>query len=532
MIGVLICTLIKHVFQYGNTWIVALIAARITRRIQRRLFAKALVLDPASFAGYTSSGFVAHITYTTNMLSNGITSVYGGAIREPLKLIACLVGAALICPRLLLLTMLVVPLVAGLIYLLSRSIKVVCQSLLQKAMGLHHVMLESLNNIRTVQAYCREDHEQSRFDGATMDMQRFSMRIVTFNALNRPLTEMLAIGMMATAIIAGSYLVMNRATHIFDIQISTAPLGVSSILLFFGLLVGASDPVRKLAGVLEGINTGAVAANLLYPMLDQPTRIENATDPVTTASPHQTLRFEDVDFRYEPSNPVLSKLNLEIPHGSTVAIVGGNGTGKSSMINLLCRFYDPQGGRICIDQTDIRTMDLKDLRSRIALVTQSTELFNEDICYNISYGAEGATQEQITAAARAAHAESFILNELPDQYQTKLGQDGQRLSGGQRQRIALARALVRDPDILILDEATSQVDMESERLIFDSIREQCHRRTVIFITHRQSILQIADIVLEFDRGSVRIINRHADNSLEARSIEASGQNSDSLDSAA
>ncbi|WP_182864763.1 ABC transporter ATP-binding protein [Stieleria mannarensis] len=504
MLGVLFCTALKHIFQFANTAIVALIAARITRRIQTRIFSKALTLDQTSFAGHTSSGFVAHITYTTNMLSNGITSVYGGAVREPLKLASCLIGAAIICPRLLLLTMLVVPVVFGLLYLVSRSLKRVCQSLLERAMGLHHVMLESLNNIKTVQAYCREDHEQERFDKATLDMQRFTMRIVSFNALNRPLTELLALGMMSTAIVAGSYLVMNRATDIFGIQITSQPLGPASMIVFFGMLVGASDPVRKLASVIDGINTGAVAANLLYPMLDQTSQIVEAEDAVTTARPHRSLTLEGVHFAYEQGNPILSDASLEIPHGSTVAVVGANGSGKSSMINLLCRFYDPQGGRICLDDADIRQMKLKDLRGRIALVTQNTELFNEDLYYNIGYGSEGATRDEIVAAARAAHAESFIENELPERYETVIGQDGHRLSGGQRQRIALARALIRDPDILILDEATSQIDVESERLIFDTIREQCQHRTVFFVTHRPGMLDIADIVLRFENQKILV----------------------------
>lgn len=504
MLGVMFCTALKHVFQFANTGLVALVAARITRRIQTKIFDKALRLDQTSFAGYTSSGFVAHITYTTNMLSNGITSVYGGAIREPLKLASCLIGAAIICPRLLLLTMLVVPVVAGLLYLVSRSLKKVCQSLLEQAMGLHHVMLESLNNIKTVQAYCREGHEQARFDQATLDMQRFSMRIVSFNALNRPLTELLALGMMATSIVAGSYLVMNRATHLFGIQITSQPLGATSMLVFFGMLVGASDPVRKFARVIDGVNTGAVAANLLYPLLDQSSRIVDSTATVTTARPHRKLRFEGIHFAYEECNPILKDVSLEIPHGSTIAVVGANGTGKSSMINLLCRFYDPQGGRICLDDADVRHMKLYDLRGRIALVTQNTELFNENLYYNIGYGAEGATHEQIFAAAKAAHADTFIRNELPEQYETVIGQNGHRLSGGQRQRIALARALIRDPDILILDEATSQIDAESERLIFDTIRDQCQHRTVIFVTHRQGMLDIADTILRFEDGSIHV----------------------------
>jgi len=309
---------------------------------------------------------------------------------------------------------------------------------------------------------------------------------------------------MTTAVVAGSYLVMYQTTEIFGIQITSKRLGPAAMLVFFGMLIGASDPVRKFAAVIDGINTGAVAANLLYPMLDQPTRINNPEHPVSTPRPHRVLRLENVNFSYDDSNQVLSDVSLKIPHGVTVAIVGANGSGKSSMINLLCRFYDPQGGSVCLDETDVRSMDLKDLRGRIALVTQNTELFNEDIYYNIGYGAENATREEIIEAARAAHAETFIRDDLPRQFETVLGQNGHRLSGGQRQRIALARALVRDPDILILDEATSQIDMESERLIFDTIREQCRHRTVFFVTHRKSVLDIAEIILRFDRGAISV----------------------------
>lgn len=521
MVALMLLTLIKHAFQFANTVLVALVAARITRRIQMRIFAKAMVLDQSAFASHAASGFVAHLTYTTGMLSNGITSVFGGAIREPLKLISCLIGAALICPRLLLLTLVVVPVVVTLIYFVSRSLKRVCRKLLQRAMGLNHVVLESLNNIKTVQAFCRESHEQERFDRATLEMQQFGMRIVSFNALNRPLTELLAIGMLVTAIVAGSYLVIYRATEICGIQITDRPLGPGAMLVFFGMLVGASDPVRRFARVIDGINTGAVAANVLYPLLDQSTKIEDPQQPVTTCRPHRKLCLERVRFGYDESNLILDDVSLEIPHGATVAVIGANGSGKSSMINLICRFFDPNDGRVLIDETDTRQMKLEDLRSRIALVTQNTELFNENLYYNIGYGAPDATRERIIAAARAAHAESFILNELPEQYETVIGQNGHRLSGGQRQRIALARALIREPDILILDEATSQIDIESEKLIFDTIREACQSRTVIFVTHRPGLLAEADIVLRIDRGSIHIDRDLAsDHGNEPRSSKA------------
>lgn len=499
---VMVFTFLKHLLQFTNTVLVALIAARITRRIQTQIFAKALSLDQTSFAGYASSGFMAHITYTTSMLSSGITSVYGGAIREPLKLVSCLIGAALICPRLLMLTMVVLPVVALLIYFASRGLKRVCKRLLEQSMGLHHVVLESLNNVKVVQAYCKENHEQGRFDRATRDMQRFTLKIVGFNALNRPLTELLGLGMLATAVIAGSYLVMFRATEILGVQITERPLGPASMLVFFGMLVGASDPLRKFSQVIDGINTGTVAANLLYPMLDQPSRIRDPEEVSKPVRPHAVLRFANVTFGYEPEHPVIENASLEIPHGSTVAIVGPNGSGKSSMMNLICRFYDPQRGRVCLDGVDVREMTCRDLRSRIGLVTQHTDLFNDNLYYNIGYGVENATHERCEQAAKQAHADEFIENQLPEKYATVIGENGHRLSGGQRQRIALARALIRNPDILILDEATSQIDTDSERLIFESIKTYCQEQTVLVITHRPEMLVEADMILRFEKGKI------------------------------
>ncbi|TWT82708.1 Lipid A export ATP-binding/permease protein MsbA [Planctomycetes bacterium CA13] len=501
---------IKHVLMIANTYAVSLIATTIARQIRQQIFAKALSMDQAGFAGYGNSGFVAHITHTTEMLSGGIVSVYGGAIREPMKLLSCLIGASLICWRLLLLSLVVVPVVVFMIVMLSRFLKTICQKFLEQSMGLHHVMLESLSNIRTVQAYTRESHEQARFDKATRDMQGFSMRIVLFNALNRPVTEILALGMMGTAIVAGSYMVLNRATMIWGIPIADRPMGVASMLIFFGLLVGATDPVRKMAQVIDGINTGMVAANMLYPLLDRQALIADPTEPVERPTPHRFIELNQVHFSYDGVHNVLNDVSLQIPFGSKIAIIGPNGAGKSSLINLICRFYDPQQGAVCLDGVDIRSLRLKDLRRHIALVTQTTELFNETIAYNIAYGVEQATREEIVAAAKLAHADDFVTNELPEQYDTMIGHNGLRLSGGQRQRIALARAILRNPEILILDEATSQVDMESERLIFQTLDESCKDCTVIFITHRATMLDRADFLLSFEHGTMTIERQPCD----------------------
>jgi ATP-binding cassette subfamily B protein/subfamily B ATP-binding cassette protein MsbA len=271
------------------------------------------------------------------------------------------------------------------------------------------------------------------------------------------------------------------------------------MLIFFGLWVGASDPVRKLSSVFAGIHTGAVAADHLYELLDYQTKIEDPPQPKSVARPHREILVRGVTFGYRAERPVLRHVDLRIPYGGTIAVVGANGSGKSTLVQLLCRFYDPQEGSITIDGVGLREMSLHDLRSRIAVVSQRTELFNRSILENIMYGSPQATEDQARQAARLAYADDFIRH-LPDGYATQVGTDGHRLSGGQRQRIALARAILRNPDLLILDEATSQIDMESEQLIRQSLSEFSRGRSTLIITHREALLAFADEIYQMEDG--------------------------------
>jgi subfamily B ATP-binding cassette protein MsbA len=494
-------TLVKHIFLLSNTVLVARVSNGIARRLRLAVFQKVIRMDRAGFAETGTSGFAAQITTTTDMLSTGIMNVYGGAVREPLKIAACLIGACIISWRLLLLSLLVAPLVTLLIAWLSRRIKSVSKRMLKKAMGFQHVMLEAFNSIQTVQAYNMEPTEQSRFDKTTTEVYRLSMKHVFYNALTRPVTELLGIGMVGTTVVVGAYLVLYRETHLLGIQITDRPLSMSAMLVFFGLLIGASDPVRKLSAVVSGINSGIGAADMLYPILDRKPLITSPSNPRHVARPHQQITLRGVTFGYDSSSDVLQNVSLQIPFGSRIALVGANGSGKSSLIQLICRFYDPREGMIMLDDVDLREMDLDDLRRRIGLVTQQTELFNESILYNIRYGTQSATDEEVRQAARLAHADEFITT-FPDQYDTVVGQSGQRLSGGQRQRIALARAILRDPEILILDEATSQIDPESEELINQVLAEFSKDRTLIMITHRLSNLSLADQAYELTDGQL------------------------------
>jgi ATP-binding cassette, subfamily B, bacterial MsbA len=498
---VVISTFVKHVLLMGSTLLVSWVAMNISRNIRLKVFDKALALDRAQFMKWGSAGFMAQVTGTSDMLAGGITSFYGGAVTEPLKIIACLGFAFMVSWRLTLACLLLAPVVGFLMVWLNRRMRNVSKSILNRSKGFHHVLLEALNNVLTVQAYTMEDFERQRFRTCTGDMMRTGMWHSFYHALANPITEILGIGMVATSIAVGAWLVINQQTEIFGVTMTDQPMTVPGIMIFFGFLIGASDPVRKLSGVVTGLNIGIVGAQALYPLLDTPSKLTEAVHPRDVPSPHREIRLENVSFTYDGIDTVLKDVNLSITFGERLAIVGPNGGGKSTLVNVICRFYDPTRGRVLLDGVPLTEIALHDLRRRIAIVTQQTELFNESIHYNIRYGRWDATEEEIVEAARKAHAHEFI-SDFPEGYRTMVGPNGFRLSGGQRQRIALARAFLRNAEILVLDEATSQIDVESERLIHEALAAYVENRTVIMITHRASTLALADSIIEVEHGTV------------------------------
>ncbi len=500
---VFLSTLLKQVFSITDLMLVSSVSQTIARDMRMRIFNKALVLDRPGFNAIGTSGFTAQIMQTTDMLAGGITDFYGGALNEPLRIVACLVGAMVISWRLTLLSLIFAPLAAFSIVWLNRRIRGIARRVVNRAHGYHHVMLEVFSSLQTVQAYTMEEYERGRFRGATKDMRRIALKSVFYNSLANPITELFGIGMLCTALAAAAYLLIYKETAIFGITIAARPLSMPSLMVFFGLMIGAADPLRKLSGVITSINMGMAAANILYPLLDKQSQIVDPAEPKTVAAPHRQLEFRNVGFSYDGSHYVLQNVNLTLPFGERLAIIGPNGGGKSTLTNLLCRFFDPQQGEITLDGVSLKEMALSDLRGRIALVTQQTELFNETILHNIRYGCWNTTEEAVIEAAKRARAHDFISG-FPEGYQTHVGPNGQRLSGGQRQRISLARAILRNAEILILDEATSQIDVDSETLIHDALAEFGNGRTMIMISHRQSTLALATKIAHLDHGQLTI----------------------------
>jgi ATP-binding cassette subfamily B protein/subfamily B ATP-binding cassette protein MsbA len=400
------------------------------------------------------------------------------------------------------------PLLGLLIRRLAGSIKRANRRVLEEITQLYGVLTETFNGIQTVQAYTLEQSERAKFYKVAKECFHKAMRISFYNALTKPITETMGIGVISLALLAGAYLTLKQETHIFGIRLCDNPLDTASLLIFYGMLIGATEPARKLSEIFNSIQAGVAASDRLFPLLDQQPKIESPAKPIRLPIPHKELQFEDVNFHYVEGNPVLTNVNLKFQFGETIAIVGPNGCGKSTLLQMIPRFFDPANGFVRIDGIDLRDVRLKKLRSRIGMVTQQAHLFDDTIYNNIRNGRLDASETDVVRAAKQARAHKFITETLSEGYETVVGSSGCRLSGGQRQRIALARAMIRDPEILILDEATSQIDLESEQLIHQALAEFSIGRTVFMITHRLATLSLASRVLVMNAGRVEDIGPH------------------------
>jgi ATP-binding cassette, subfamily B, bacterial MsbA len=360
------------------------------------------------------------------------------------------------------------------------------------------VLQESVSGIRLVKSFGAEGYEEGRFISASHSYSRGLVRMARIALLAQPITETLGMVIVALLLGFGAHLVLVEQS-----------LQASQFLVFIVLVMRLLHPIKQLSQVPTIAQNAFAAADRLFEVLDSHTEVQRDRGSRTVDGFHQSLVFENVSFSYE-ADPVLSGVDLTARKGDVIALVGASGAGKSTLVDLIPRFYEPSAGRVLLDGVDTREIRLDSLRSLMGIVSQETVLFNDTVRSNIAYGAQEGrySQEEVEAAARAANAHEFI-RELPQGYDTQLGERGTRLSGGQRQRIAIARALLIDPPILILDEATSALDTESERLVQEAIDRLLEGRTVFVIAHRLSTITHATEILVLDRGRIVERGRHA-----------------------
>jgi subfamily B ATP-binding cassette protein MsbA len=517
----LLAMLLKGVCVFVQDVLIGNVVELTMMSLRKECFRHALRLDYQTLSLTGSADMISRFTHDLTLLAYGLRLLGGKVIREPLKAACCIIGSFVICWQLTLLALLFVPLLAVVFYRIGRKLKLASRRMMESMSRVYKTLEETLASMKVVIAFNGGRKHRQRFHRESKEYYRKSQRIISIDALTSPTTEVLGMSMAFIALLPGAYLVLRHTTSIWGVSLSSHQLDIAELSLLYVFLAGTIDPMRKLSTTYAKFKRGSAAADRIFSLLDTPALVTESEHPLPLPRHTRSIEFRRIEFCYRaavddgyPRPPVLNDVNLTVQAGEVVVVVGENGSGKSTLVNFLPRFYDPDHGDVLIDGIDIRAVKLRDLRGQIGMVTQETLLFDESIAENIRYGKPDASREEIEEAARKANAIDFI-RQLPEGFDTCVGDKGSRLSGGQRQRIALARALLRDPSILILDEATSAADAQSEQLIYESLRNFSQGRTTFIITHSVSrgILDFVTRVVVMDQG--RLVAAGAHNELLA-----------------
>jgi ATP-binding cassette, subfamily B, bacterial MsbA len=518
---VVIGIVIKCFFEFSQESLVGSIVNLSLFDLRNRFYRNAIHLDVDQFGDQGSSELMARFTNDMESLGAGIKTLFGKVVAEPLKALACVVLACFISWQLTMMFLILVPIAVFILARVGRIMKQATRRLLERMSSIYKILQESFQGIRVVKAFTMEPYERRRFRTATRDYYRRAMLVVNIDALADPMIEILAVTAVGAALMAGAHLVLHRSTHLFGMRMTAQPMEAAELLQLYVWLAAIADPVRKLSSVFTRIQSACAAADRIFDFVDRRPRVKTNSDgprlrhqpnaPPVAGAPGLSdyIEFRDVCFSYQPGHPILYDIHLGIRAGETIAVVGANGSGKSTLLGLIPRFYDPDHGSVFIDGHDLRRVNLRSLRQRVGIVTQDTILFDHTIYNNIAYGSRRAKPEEIEEAAQRAFAHEFILAQ-PKGYQTRIGEIGSKLSGGQRQRLALARVILRNPSILILDEFTSAADTESEALIHRAMKEFMVGRTTFVITHRLHTLEIADRIVVLEKGRIAAVGTHAE----------------------
>lgn len=491
--------LLQAVVNFGQSYLAAAVSERIVARLRKDLFLHLMAQPPGFFArrrvGELSSRLASDAGLIQGILRFGIPEL----VRQGLFLFGALVLITIAHPRLTLVTMIAIPptVVAG--WLLGRRVRRLSTGIQDRLADAVARAEQVFTQIATVQSFTREWWEADRFADAVNATRDTGLRRAVARALLTGTVSFTAFGAIALVLWEGGRLVLDGAL---------TPGTLVAFLLYAVLIAGA---VTSLAGFWGNLQEASGAARRLFGLLEQRVELEEPDDPIAMPEPVEgRVRYRGVRFRYGPDLPrVLHGIDLEIRPGETVALVGASGAGKSTLASLLPRFYDVEDGAVEVDGVDVCTVRLTELRSRIGLVPQEPMLFAGTVRDNLRYGNLDATDDQVEHAAREAHAHEFI-SELPDGYEAEIGERGITLSAGQRQRMAIARVMLKAPAILILDEASSALDAESERLVQDALDRLMQGRTTLVIAHRLSTILRADRILVLDQGEIAARGRHAE----------------------
>jgi subfamily B ATP-binding cassette protein MsbA len=486
----------KGIASYFSTTLVADAGQHAVTDLRNRLYEHVLRQSFAFLGRHTTGSLMSHITNDVEKIQAAVSELAGDLLKEGLTILGLLVVLFYMDWRLALISLVGMPLALHPLVRLGQRLRASNETSLRRWKDISEILQETISGFRVVKAFGMEGFEIGRFRRAALRLLKVNMRIIRTTAILPPLME--AVGGLALvgALVYGSWAI--------DQGLSTTGTFVAFLTALFAMYT----PIKRLSRVNATLQAALAAGHRVVDVLERHDEVPETQDAVALPPMRQGIEYRCVGFRYADGHgTLLRNVSFVARSGEVVAIVGTSGSGKTTLVNLLPRFYDVSDGAVLIDGVDVRQATLTSLRGQIGLVTQETVLFNDTVRANIAYGMDDVDEARVEAAARAAFAHDFVLD-LPRRYDTVIGERGSRLSGGQKQRIAIARAILKDPPILILDEATSALDAESERLVQSALANLMRGRTTLVIAHRLATVRVADRIIVLDGGEVREVGRH------------------------
>lgn len=494
--SVLALFILKGFFAFFQGYFMSDIGQRVIRDVRLSLYKKLQDLSLDFYSQKRTGELISRITNDVKMLENAVSYGFTDLIYQSFQLIIFTFLIFAIHWKMALVALILFPAVAAPTVKIGRKLKKLTQRQQERMADINSLLAETISGVRIVKAFNMENYEINKFESQNRDNYRLEMKTIKRNLLLNPITEFIGA-------FCGITVFFWAGKEVIAGQLSFGIFG-----LFLGSLLSLIRPFKKLSQV-NALTQRALAANArINDILDTQPTLTDKESAIDLPELKKSIRLENIWFKYEPDLPyVLEDINLDVEYGQMIAFVGPTGAGKSSLINLIARFYDPQKGKISVDGIDIRDVKVKSLRQQIGMVSQETILFNDTVRANIAYGRPSADIKQIEEAAKKAFAHDFI-SKMPQGYGTVIGDRGFKLSGGEKQRLAIARAILKNPPVLILDEATSQLDSESERLVQEAINKLIENRTVFCIAHRLSTVRKADKIVVLDKGRIVNVGTH------------------------
>ncbi|MBP6606749.1 MAG: lipid A export permease/ATP-binding protein MsbA [Nitrospira sp.] len=495
-IAILAVAVLKGVFNYGQNYLMNFVGNQVIGDIREQLFSKLVRLPVHYHDSNTSGRLVSRVINDVNQMANAVTGVLKDLFQQGLTFLA-MIGVIIYQNwKLAAVSMIVVPLSVVTMARMGRRLRSLATRGQERMGDMASTLQETLAGIRMVKSFGREDEEAKRFRQSNDAFIHTTMKAIQVSSLGASLMEVIGVLGVAGIIWYGGYLVIHDE------------MTPGAFFSFLAAMFMAYTPIRRLSGANNTVQQALAAAERVFDVLDLPNEQDVSGGTTELPAITRSLEFQQVAFRYEgQGDAALMGIDLTIRAGEVIAFVGSSGSGKTTLVSLLPRFYDPTGGKILIDGVDLLSCSLRSVRGQIGIVSQEVVLFDDTVRNNIAYGRQGATPEDVTRAAQLAYAHEFIVR-MPDGYDTLIGERGVKLSGGERQRLAIARAILRDPPILILDEATSALDTQSERIVQMALGNLMKNRTTLVVAHRLSTIQNATRIVVLDRGRVAEVGSH------------------------